>query len=127
MKNKNKKTAAFRGFRRNLSHKRIFRLRALKADLSALAAFSLASWTMHANGQTPNQEAQGASQVQTLSQAQASSQIQTAQDSSQAEPGKQLPPVTVTGERVGSFKLDTVQVGTFGDMAPIDVPRPAMS
>ncbi|MCC2682599.1 MAG: TonB-dependent siderophore receptor, partial [Nitrosospira multiformis] len=111
MKNKNKKTAAFHRFRRNLAHKGIFRLPALKVDLSALAVFSLASWTMHANGQTPNQGAQGASQ------------IQIAQDSSQAEAGKQLPTVTVRSERVGSFKSDTVQVGTFRDMAPIDVPQ----
>lgn len=41
----------------------------------------------------------------------------------QSEAGKKLPAVTVTGERVGSFNSDSVQVGTFRDMAPIDVPQ----
>jgi iron complex outermembrane receptor protein len=41
----------------------------------------------------------------------------------QPEPGKKLPVVTVAGERVGSFKSDSVQVGTFRDMAPLDVPQ----
>ena len=50
-------------------------------------------------------------------------QPSNAQVSAQAEPGKQLRTVTVTGERVGSFKSDTVQVGTFRDMAPLDVPQ----
>lgn len=36
---------------------------------------------------------------------------------------KELPAVTVSAERVGSFKSSSVQVGTFRDMAPIDVPQ----
>jgi len=40
-----------------------------------------------------------------------------------AESGSKLPAVTVTGERTGSFKSDSVQVGTFRDMAPLDVPQ----
>lgn len=113
----------FHRFQRNLSYKTVFRPQVLKVDLYAFVALSLAPWAMHANGQTPNQDEQGASRTQTLRQAQASSEIQTAQDSSQAEAGKQLPTVTVRSERVGSFKSDTVQVGTFRDMAPIDVPQ----
>lgn len=35
----------------------------------------------------------------------------------------ELESVTVTGERVGSYKSGTVQVGTFRDLAPIDVPQ----
>ena len=46
-----------------------------------------------------------------------------AQTLNQAEPGRKLPAVTVTGERVGSYKSDSVQVGTFRDMAPLDVPQ----
>ncbi|SFN31795.1 iron complex outermembrane recepter protein [Nitrosospira briensis] len=61
----------------------------------ATVCILLAFWTRHADAQTPNQ----------------------------AEPSKKLPAVTVTGERVGSYKSDTVQVGTFRDMAPIDVPQ----
>jgi iron complex outermembrane receptor protein len=68
----------------------------MKLNLSsAVLALSLASWIQQANAQT----------------------------SGQAEPGKKLPAVTVTGERVGSYKSDSVQVGTFRDMAPIDVPQ----
>jgi iron complex outermembrane receptor protein len=37
--------------------------------------------------------------------------------------GNELPAVTVTGERTGSFKSNTVQVGTFRDLAPLDVPQ----
>ncbi|CAH1075425.1 TonB-dependent siderophore receptor [Candidatus Nitrotoga sp. 1052] len=47
----------------------------------------------------------------------------SAQTSGQAEPDKELPVVTVSAERTGSFKSDVVQVGTFRDMAPIDVPQ----
>lgn len=36
---------------------------------------------------------------------------------------KELEAVTVTAERTGSFKSSSVQVGTFRDMAPIDVPQ----
>ncbi len=61
----------------------------------ALVALLLASWIQQANAQT----------------------------SDKAEQGKKLPTVTVTGERVGSFKSDSVQVGTFRDMAPLDVPQ----
>lgn len=39
------------------------------------------------------------------------------------EPTGELPAVTVTAERSGSFKPGTVQVGTFRDMAPLDVPQ----
>ncbi|CAG9933233.1 TonB-dependent siderophore receptor [Candidatus Nitrotoga arctica] len=45
------------------------------------------------------------------------------QTSSQAEPGKELPLVSVTAERTGSFKSNVVQVGAFRDMAPLDVPQ----
>ncbi|WP_240141471.1 TonB-dependent siderophore receptor [Nitrosomonas sp. HPC101] len=44
-------------------------------------------------------------------------------ESSQVETEQKLPAVTVTGERIGSFNSDFVQVGTFRDMAPIDVPQ----
>lgn len=36
---------------------------------------------------------------------------------------KELEAVTVSAERVGSFKSNSVQVGTFRDMAPVDVPQ----
>ena len=36
---------------------------------------------------------------------------------------KELSTVTVSAERSGSFKSSSVQVGTFRDMAPIDVPQ----
>ena len=36
---------------------------------------------------------------------------------------KELPAVTVSAEKIGSFKSNSVQVGTFRDMAPIDVPQ----
>ncbi len=41
----------------------------------------------------------------------------------QAAPATKLPAVNVTAERSGSFKSDVVQVGTFRDMAPLDVPQ----
>ncbi|MDE2366356.1 MAG: TonB-dependent siderophore receptor [Betaproteobacteria bacterium] len=63
----------------------------------AAVAFSLVSWVQQA-------------------QAQALAPVQP-------EQGNKLPVVTVAGERVGSFKSDTVQVGTFRDMAPLDVPQ----
>ena len=46
-----------------------------------------------------------------------------AQTPGQTEPAKALPAVNVTAERTGSFKSDVVQVGTFRDMAPLDVPQ----
>lgn len=47
-----------------------------------------------------------------------------AQTAGQAEPSaKDLPALTVTAERIGSFQSNTVQVGTFRDMAPLDVPQ----
>ncbi|HET7061129.1 MAG TPA: TonB-dependent siderophore receptor [Nitrosospira sp.] len=64
---------------------------------SAVAAFSLASSIQQAGAQT------------------------IAKDG--PESGSKLPAVTVMGERTGSFKSDTVQVGTFRDMAPLDVPQ----
>jgi iron complex outermembrane receptor protein len=36
---------------------------------------------------------------------------------------KELSTVTVSADRTGSFKSNSVQVGTFRDMAPIDVPQ----
>lgn len=79
----------------------------MKADLhSALIVLSLASWFQQANAQTPDKSEQGSKQISGV----------TALD-------KKLPDVTVTGERTGSFKSDSVQVGTFRDMAPLDVPQ----
>ena len=75
----------------------------------AAVVFSLTLWTLPAHAQTPNQTSPAPNQ--------------NLQAQVQAETGKQLPAVTVTGERVGSFKSDTVQVGTFRDMAPLDVPQ----
>src|SRR5213080_1716437 len=69
---------------------------------SAVVAVSLASWASWSQ--------QATAQAQALVPA-------------QPEPGKKLPVVTVAGERVGSFKSDSVQVGTFRDMAPLDVPQ----
>lgn len=46
-----------------------------------------------------------------------------AQTAGQSESAKELAPVTVTAERTGSFKSNTVQVGTFRDLAPLDVPQ----
>lgn len=46
-----------------------------------------------------------------------------AQTTGQTESNKELPVITVTAERTGSFKSDVVQVGTFRDMAPLDVPQ----
>lgn len=40
-----------------------------------------------------------------------------------AAPATELPVVNVTAEHGGSFKPDAVQVGTFRDMAPLDVPQ----
>jgi len=39
------------------------------------------------------------------------------------EPTKELPVVNVAAERAGSFKTNFVQVGTFRDMAPLDIPQ----
>ncbi|ABI60192.1 TonB-dependent siderophore receptor [Nitrosomonas eutropha] len=50
-------------------------------------------------------------------------EAETETEADQAEAGQKLPAVTVTGERIGSFNSDFVQVGTFRDMAPIDVPQ----
>src|SRR5690348_2669276 len=63
----------------------------------AVAALSLASWMQQAAAQALAPE--------------------------RPESGSRLPAVTVTGDRVGSFKSDVVQVGTFRDMAPLDVPQ----
>ena len=41
----------------------------------------------------------------------------------ETEPVTDLPAVNVTAEQTGSFKPDAVQVGTFRDMAPLDVPQ----
>jgi iron complex outermembrane recepter protein len=46
-----------------------------------------------------------------------------AQAFGQPEPSNKLPAVTVTSERIGSYKSDSVQVGTFRDLAPLDVPQ----
>src|SRR5688500_5697554 len=104
MKNKNKQIGVFGLFRRNPSHKLIFRLFHLSKGYlsSVILALSLVSWQVHSNAQTTSQNVQTSGQVESV---------------------KQLPAVTVTGERVGSFKSDTVQVGTFRDMAPLDVPQ----
>lgn len=63
----------------------------------AIVALSLTSWIQQAEAETPS--------------------------SGQSDAGKKLPAVIVTGERTGSFNSDSVQVGTFRDMAPIDVPQ----
>lgn len=47
----------------------------------------------------------------------------TAQTELQADTAIELPSVTVTSDYKGSFKAQTVQVGTFRDTAPIDVPQ----
>lgn len=36
---------------------------------------------------------------------------------------QQLGEVTVSGERTGSYKSNSVQVGTFRDVAPLNVPQ----
>jgi iron complex outermembrane receptor protein len=41
----------------------------------------------------------------------------------QAQAAQELPAVTVTTSSTGSFKSNTVQVGTFRDQAPLDVPQ----
>lgn len=46
-----------------------------------------------------------------------------AQTGGQTEIAKTLPAVTVSSEAIGSFKSESVQVGTFRDMAPLDVPQ----
>ncbi|MDP3844670.1 MAG: TonB-dependent siderophore receptor [Oxalobacteraceae bacterium] len=46
-----------------------------------------------------------------------------AQTAGQSETAQELAPITVTAERTGSFKSNSVQVGTFRDMAPLDVPQ----
>ncbi|WP_025039821.1 TonB-dependent siderophore receptor [Nitrosospira briensis] len=73
---------------------------------SAIVALSSTFWIQQAEAETPPAE----------SKAEQSK-------AEQSEAGKKLPAVTVTGERVGSFNSDSVQVGTFRDMAPIDVPQ----
>lgn len=45
------------------------------------------------------------------------------QANAQADAAKELPAVTVTSEYQGSFKANTVQVGTFRDASPLDVPQ----
>lgn len=47
----------------------------------------------------------------------------SAQTAARAQSETELETVTVIGERTGSFKSSSVQVGTFRDMAPIDVPQ----
>ncbi|MES2537752.1 MAG: TonB-dependent siderophore receptor [Pseudomonadota bacterium] len=39
------------------------------------------------------------------------------------KPIQELTAVTVVGERTGSFKSNSVQVGTFRDMSPLDIPQ----
>jgi iron complex outermembrane receptor protein len=46
-----------------------------------------------------------------------------AQTAEAAKPVQELPAVTVVGERAGSFKSNSVQVGTFRDMNPLDIPQ----
>ena len=41
----------------------------------------------------------------------------------EVEPTKALPAINVTAEHTGSFKADTIQVGTFRDASPLDVPQ----
>jgi iron complex outermembrane recepter protein len=79
----------------------------MKANLhSAFIALSLASWIQQSHAQAPDKSGQGGKHI-----------------SGVTELDRKLPDVTVTGERVGSFKSDSVQVGTFRDMAPLDVPQ----
>lgn len=52
-----------------------------------------------------------------------SANTSSAQTAAPAQDDKELRGITVIGERSGSFKSDSVQVGTFRDMAPIDVPQ----
>ncbi len=47
----------------------------------------------------------------------------TAQTVAASEPAQELGTITVVGERTGSFKSSSVQVGTFRDMNPLDVPQ----
>lgn len=46
-----------------------------------------------------------------------------AQATAQTDAAIELPTITVTSEYQGSFKANTVQVGTFRDTAPLDVPQ----
>lgn len=46
-----------------------------------------------------------------------------AQTPDQAKPAAELPVVTVTAGRTGSFKPDAVQIGAFRDTPPLDVPQ----
>ena len=70
----------------------------MKIDLyPAIVALSSTFWIQQAEAETPS--------------------------SGQSDAGKKLPAVIVTGERTGSFNSSSVQVGTFRDMAPVDVPQ----
>src|SRR5687767_10544140 len=46
-----------------------------------------------------------------------------AQTNESTQATQQLPGVTVSAERTGSFKSNSVQVGTFRDLSPLDVPQ----
>jgi len=46
-----------------------------------------------------------------------------AQSAETTKPIQELPAVSVVGERTGSFKSSNVQVGTFRDMNPLDIPQ----
>jgi iron complex outermembrane receptor protein len=46
-----------------------------------------------------------------------------AQSGEATKPTQELPAVTVVGERSGSFKSNSVQVGTFRDLSPLEVPQ----
>jgi iron complex outermembrane receptor protein len=47
----------------------------------------------------------------------------SAQTVAASKPVQELSTVTVVGERTGSFKSNSVQVGTFRDMNPLDIPQ----
>ncbi|BCT67949.1 Ferrichrome receptor FcuA [Nitrosospira sp. NRS527] len=88
---------------------------------SAIVALSSTFWIQQAEAETPPAESKAEQSKAEQSKAEQSKAEQSKAE--QSEAGKKLPAVTVTGERVGSFNSDSVQVGTFRDMAPIDVPQ----
>lgn len=77
---------------------------------------------VHAQNHDPLQSTQDLSAA-TVTAKEKTRNVESSKNSDQTESTQALPVVTVTADSAGSFKSDVVQVGTFRDLAPIDVPQ----
>lgn len=88
-----------------------------------LLAMSMTLLAFAAQAQTPAPTQQDTKQEKSKQQPAETKQQPEDQSESQSATGKKLPAVVVEGERRGSFLSKTIQLGTFRDMAPLDVPQ----